>query len=57
MQYRPEDNRDSNVVDDKRCSYGIKTVFSQGRNCVRMRLKQCSQYCNPIEKDRSLRRE
>lgn len=30
MQYRPEDNRDSNVVDDKRCSYGIQNSVLAG---------------------------
>ena len=41
----------------KHCSRGIKALFSRGQNWVRMRLKQCSQYGNAIEKDRSLRRE
>ena len=45
------------VVDDKRRFYGIKTVVSRGRSRVRMRLKQCSQCCNVIEKDRLLRKE
>ena len=45
------------VVDDKRRFYGIKTVFSRGRNRVRMRLKRCFQDGNAIEKDRLLRKE
>ena len=45
------------IVDDKLYSYGIKTVFLRGRSCVLVRLKHCFQYCNAIEKDRSLRRE
>ena len=45
------------VVDDKLCSYGTKSVFLRGRSRGRMRLKYCSQYCNAIEKDRSLGRK
>ena len=45
------------AVDDKRRFYGIKSVLSRGRSRVRMRLKQCSQCCNVIEKDRLLRKE
>ena len=45
------------VVDDKPCSYGTKSVFLRGRSNVLLRLKYCSQYCNAIEKDRSLGRE
>ena len=38
-------------------SRGVKTMFSRGRNCVLVRLKQCFQWCNAIEKDRSLSRK
>ena len=49
--------RDSIVVDDELCSYGIKAVFPRGQSSVLVGLKQGSQRCNAIEKDRSLRRE
>ena len=45
------------VVDDKRCSYAIKSVFSRGQKTALLRLKRCFQHGNAIEKDRSLRRE
>ena len=35
--------RDSIVVDDELCSYGIKAVFPRGQRSVLVGLKQCSQ--------------
>jgi hypothetical protein len=48
-----------NIVftDSELCSYGGETMFSRGRSNAFLRLKQGSQYCNPIEKDRSLGKE
>ena len=45
------------LMTSKLCSYGVKSVFSRGRNCGLVRLKQGSKHCNAIEKDRLLRRE
>ena len=41
----------------KLCSCGVKAMFLCGRNHILVVSKLCFQFCNVIEKNRSLRRE